>query len=68
MGLTGVIVRVAVYLKRIESGWIKQETVVAGNLKEVMDAFETSFDWTYTVAWIDCLSKGSKLGRSLLCL
>ena len=66
MGLTGVILRVAFYLKRVETGWIKQETVVASNLKEVMDAFEDSFDWTYTVAWIDCLSKGAYLGRSLL--
>lgn len=66
MGLTGVIVRVAFYLQRVESGWIKQETVVARDLKETMDAFETSFDWTYTVAWIDSLSRGSKLGRSLL--
>jgi FAD/FMN-containing dehydrogenase len=31
-----------------------------------MDQFTDSADWTYTVAWIDCLATGGNHGRSLL--
>lgn len=66
MGLTGVILNVAFRLKLIETSWIQQQTICCDNLKEVMDAFETNMDKTYSVAWIDCLAEGEKLGRSLV--
>lgn len=68
MGLTGVIVRAAIRLRKISSAWIRQRTLVADNLKHVIDIFENSHDATYSVAWIDCLKKGSALGRSLVML
>ena len=68
MGLTGVIVRAAIRLRKISSAWIKQRTLVADNLKHAIDIFENSHDATYSVAWIDCLKKGSALGRSLVML
>ncbi len=68
MGLTGIILRAAFRLMPVESGWIRQEVVVAPSLDKVIDAFEAATDWTYSVAWIDCLASGSKLGRSLLLL
>lgn len=66
MGLTGVILRAAFRLSRVESGWIRQETVVAPGLDAVMAAFEAREGATYSVAWIDCLARGDALGRSLL--
>ncbi|MEP3331392.1 FAD-binding oxidoreductase [Sedimentitalea sp.] len=66
MGLTGVIVRAAVRLRRVESGWIRQKIVPTTNLGETIDAFEAAQDSTYSVAWIDCLNKGDQLGRSLI--
>ncbi len=66
MGLTGVILRVAFRMVRVESAWIRQETIAAFDLDATMAAFEASQDWTYTVAWIDCLSSGKALGRSLV--
>lgn len=68
MGLTGVILRVAFRLRPVETGWIRQTTVVAANLKEAMAAFEQAQDSTYSVAWIDCLGAGQSLGRSLVML
>ena len=68
MGLTGVILRVALRLLPIETGVIRQTTMAAPNLAAVMEAFEANRDATYTVAWIDCLSRGDRLGRSLLYL
>lgn len=68
MGLTGVILRAAIRLRRVESGWIRQRTVPAPNLRAAMEAFETHADATYSVAWIDCLAQGPDMGRSLLML
>lgn len=66
MGTTGYILSAAFNLKKIESSYIRQESLKARNLDEVMDYFEASQDWTYTVAWIDCLQKGKNQGRSVL--
>jgi decaprenylphospho-beta-D-ribofuranose 2-oxidase len=66
MGLTGVILSARLKLQPIETAYIRQETLRARNLDEIMTLFETSRDWTYSVAWIDCLARGSELGRALL--
>ncbi|MFL5808983.1 MAG: FAD-binding protein [Flavisolibacter sp.] len=68
MGLTGIITRVKFDLKKIETSYIKQKQVKAKNLEEVIELFETYKHYTYSVAWIDCLKKGSSFGRSILIL
>jgi len=68
MGLTGVILSARFYVKPIETAYIRQEKIKARNLQEVFDLFEQSQEWTYSVAWIDCLQKGRSLGRSVLML
>ncbi|MDH3265217.1 MAG: FAD-binding oxidoreductase [Paracoccaceae bacterium] len=68
MGLTGVILRAAIRLSPVETGWIRQETIPAPNLGEAMAAFEARAEATYSVAWIDCLTRGPSLGRSLVML
>lgn len=68
MGLTGLITRVKFDLKKIESAYIKQKQVKAQNLEEVIRLFEEYKDYTYSVAWIDCLKKGKNFGRSILIL
>lgn len=66
MGLTGVILTVSFKMISIQSAWIRQETLRCESLDDVMDQFEQSAHWKYTVAWIDCLSSGQQLGRSVL--
>ena len=68
MGLTGVITEATVRLKRIPSAYIDETVVKAANLYEVMELFKSYAQATYSVAWIDCLSTGKSLGRSLLML
>lgn len=65
-GLTGIILRVAFHLVPISTAYIRQETVKARNLEEIMDCFEHSAHWHYSVAWIDCLETGAGLGRSIM--
>lgn len=68
MGLTGIIGRLRFRMLRVESASVRQKTVAAPNLDAAMEAIESSLDWTYSVAWIDCLARGKNLGRSLLFL
>ena len=66
MGLTGVILSVSFRLKPVETAFVMAETVAARDLDETMAVFEASRDWPYSVAWVDCLARGAKLGRSLV--
>ncbi|WP_295841333.1 FAD-binding oxidoreductase [uncultured Apibacter sp.] len=66
MGLTGVIISARFSLKRIQTAYINQKVLKADNLEEIFKFFDESEDWTYSVAWIDCLQKGAKMGRSIL--
>ena len=68
MGLTGIIVDATFFLKPIKSAYINERTIKAANLKEVLELFDVHEATTYSVAWIDCLATGDKLGRSLLTL
>ena len=66
MGLTGVIIKVAFFLKPINTGWIVQELFVGKNISKTFEIFEQNINSTYLVAWIDCYAKGNNLGRSLV--
>lgn len=68
MGLTGIILEATFTLKPIETAYIRQRIVKARNIDEAFDMFEANKHWTYSVAWIDCLSTGDSLGRSALIL
>ncbi|MCP4494040.1 MAG: FAD-binding oxidoreductase [Gammaproteobacteria bacterium] len=66
MGLTGIILDAEIVLIKIDSVFINQRTIKTVNLSETFEAFEKYQDMTYSVAWLDCLAKGSSLGRGLL--
>jgi FAD/FMN-containing dehydrogenase len=66
MGLTGYVLEVEIRLKKINSININQKTTKTKNLKETFEVFESIKNEPYSVAWIDCLSKGDKIGRSLV--
>lgn len=66
MGLTGIILDVVLKLRPISTAYIYQRTTKAYDLDHIMRSFEDASDWTYSVAWIDCLAQGTALGRSVL--
>lgn len=68
MGLTGIITEATIQLKKIETSYIKQKSLKAKDLREVFDYFERYEDYTYSVAWIDCLATGKSIGKSILML
>lgn len=68
MGLTGSILQATFRLLPVETGWIKQTTIVAPDLAAALSALSKHDEAPYSAAWIDCLAKGSALGRSLIYL
>lgn len=66
MGLTGMIIRVKFMLKKIETSYVKQKQVKAENLEHLLQLFEKYNHFTYSMAWIDCLSRGKNFGRGIL--
>lgn len=67
MGLTGHILEVEFELQRIPTPWIMGESFRVGDIDVYVDGLEDSAaDWPMTMGWIDCLSRGSKLGRGIL--
>jgi len=66
MGLTGVILTATIQLIPVKSACINQRTIKAGSIDEACEAFEANSSSTYSVAWIDCLTTGRHLGRSVL--
>ena len=68
MGLTGIIMSATIQLLPIKSSFISQKTIKADCIEAACEAFESNSDATYSVAWIDCLSKGKSLGRSVIML
>ncbi len=66
MGLTGIVLRAAIRLKRVHSGWIRQTTIAAQNLDQALAAFEDTYSATYSMAWIDCAATGDTMGRSIV--
>ena len=66
LGLTGLILWAEIALKRIKTPYIDSETVKCANLDEFFDvSAESDQDYEYTVAWLDCTARGSRLGRAL---
>jgi len=68
MGLTGIITSATIQLLPIKSSFISQKTIKADCVEAACEAFKSNSNATYSVAWIDCLSKGKSLGRSVIML
>jgi len=68
MGLTGFILDATIRLKPISSAYVDTMTIKAENLEEALELFEKYKQITYSVAWIDTLASGRKMGRSLVML
>ncbi len=67
MGLTGMVCSVTLKLLPIETDQVLVDTERFSNLDGVMDAMTTGDEsYRYSVAWVDCMARGSSLGRAVL--
>jgi FAD/FMN-containing dehydrogenase len=67
MGLTGHILEVEFQMAPVPSPWIMAETERVANIDVFMEGLKAAGEsWPMTVGWIDCLSRGSSMGRGVL--
>jgi FAD/FMN-containing dehydrogenase len=67
MGLTGHLLEVECRLARVPSAWLWMESERIPDLDGFIEALkEAGPRWPYTVGWIDCLSRGRRMGRGIL--
>src|SRR5919106_547887 len=65
LGLTGLILWAEIRLQRVAGPGIEQEQIRFGNLDEFLAIAAEDARHEYTVAWVDCLSRGRRLGRGV---
>ncbi|MBX2925486.1 MAG: FAD-binding oxidoreductase [Chitinophagaceae bacterium] len=66
LGLLGVILTAKIRLRKIETTYFRQQSVKVNNLEEMLAALEKYQHYNYSVAWVDPLAKGKKLGSGVL--
>ena len=67
MGLTGLIHRATLELLPIETSSVRVDSERTPDLDATLRVMsERDRDYRYSVAWIDCLARGSALGRSIV--
>jgi FAD/FMN-containing dehydrogenase len=67
MGLTGAILDARLKLRAVETAYVNASTERCRNLDQLLERVgDSDADYDYAVAWIDCLARGKRLGRSLL--
>ncbi len=69
LGLLGMILKARLRLRKVETTYFKQKSLVIKNLDHMLEALDQyDHEYNYSVAWIDALAKGSKLGSGVLTL
>lgn len=67
MGLTGVVLRATLRMRRVETSRVVVDTERCDDLDDLLARLSAGDGtWPYSVAWVDCLVRGRRLGRAVL--
>lgn len=65
LGLTGVITRARIRLRRVPGLQMEVDTQRFNRLADFFDLSQATSEREYSVAWVDCLARGHQLGRGV---
>ena len=69
LGLLGIILSARIKLRKIETTYFRQKSIVIRNLDHMLEALDQyDHEYNYSVAWIDAMQKGKRLGGGVLTL
>ena len=67
LGLLGIILTVTMQLRRIETTYFSQRSIVIRNLDHMLETLDRyDREYNYSVAWIDALAGGDRLGSGVI--
>ena len=67
MGLTGVVLRATLRMRPVETSRVVVDTERADDLDDLLARLVAGDGaYPYSVAWVDCLARGRRLGRAVL--
>jgi decaprenylphospho-beta-D-ribofuranose 2-oxidase len=67
MGLTGIVLAATIQLLPVETSLMSVDTERAPNLDALLERLAATDDqYRYSVAWIDLLARGGRMGRSVI--
>ncbi|MHB8243131.1 MAG: FAD-binding protein [Solirubrobacteraceae bacterium] len=66
MGLTGVVLEATIKAEPLSSPWVAADEDRTGGLSQTLDLLGGDERHRYSVAWLDLLAAGSKMGRAIV--
>jgi decaprenylphospho-beta-D-ribofuranose 2-oxidase len=66
MGLTGVIVQATIQAEPLASPWVAADVDRTDGLEQTLELMAGEERHRYSVAWLDLLATGSKMGRAVI--
>ncbi len=66
MGLTGVIVQATLRAETLSSPWVAADVDRTDGLAQTLELMSGAESHRYSVAWLDLLADGSKMGRAII--
>ncbi|HTQ65030.1 MAG TPA: FAD-binding oxidoreductase [Puia sp.] len=67
LGLLGIILTVSIRLRKITSTYFRQKSIAIKSLDHMLETLDQhDHEYNYSVAWIDALAKGKKLGKGVI--
>lgn len=66
LGLLGVILTAKLQMRKIETTYFRQKSMKIKNMEHMLAMIEKYEHYNYSVAWVDSLAKGKKIGSGVL--
>ncbi|GAA4032202.1 FAD-binding oxidoreductase [Allokutzneria multivorans] len=67
MGLTGIVLRATIRLKRVETSYFLADVEQTDNFDQLLERLQDNDDqYTYSKSWFDSLTTGERMGRGTL--